>query len=391
MNEATTISEIEGNEPKAALSAIDALGAMLSAPLTTLFALLNRGSSAFACLVFFFATQAVLLSGQVYWSWVMSKHAPFTALQKLWRSLVEHSRNDLFFALGAWGILFLAVYVLSAPAAKRARSQNTFVVACHLLLPLALLQLLGASLSYFGHEFWFMPHRAVDSRVVIVGRQISWFRVIVKNIVSYGPSVLLLLGVLYKLYRQKREPLIQAAFKPRLKRAGLIPILLLLAVGIAGGVKHAQKNQRWLKPVVPGDSIASVDLPWLTTSQSRVFNLDDYRGKVVLLDFWASWCGPCLRAMPDISKLHDKYKDQGFTVIGINREPNNPQKARATLQRLNVSFPSALDKRRWGDRLGLRSLPTSMLIDKEGVLRELHLGYTNPETVDAEVSALLAQ
>ena len=98
-------------------------------------------------------------------------------------------------------------------------------------------------------------------------------------------------------------------------------------------------------------------------------------GEVVLINFWASWCGPCRQEMPILSELHDKYKALGFTVLGVNVE-EDPGKARKLLQEMPVSFPVLLDNESAvSKQYDVVAMPSTVLVDRQGNMRYLHKGY----------------
>jgi thiol-disulfide isomerase/thioredoxin len=89
------------------------------------------------------------------------------------------------------------------------------------------------------------------------------------------------------------------------------------------------------------------------------------RGKVVLLDFWASWCGPCRRSMPHIEALHREYGRKGLVVLGVNAEP--AAKANDYLQANGITFPTLIDNGgAVGQQFQVRGIPTTVLIDRSG-------------------------
>lgn len=103
--------------------------------------------------------------------------------------------------------------------------------------------------------------------------------------------------------------------------------------------------------------------------------LKELTGQVVLVNFWASWCGPCRKEMPLLDELHSKYNDLGFTVLGINVEQQN-QKAKDFITELNVSFPVLLDDENTVSKLfDVEAMPTTVIIDRNSTLRYLHYGY----------------
>jgi thiol-disulfide isomerase/thioredoxin len=102
-------------------------------------------------------------------------------------------------------------------------------------------------------------------------------------------------------------------------------------------------------------------------------DLASMRGKVILIDFWATWCAPCLAEMPNVKAVYDKYRDQGFEVIGITLDRSaDLAKVKATIENLELDWPHFLDmenrRNRFADELGITSIPAPLLFDKKGLL-----------------------
>ena len=110
-------------------------------------------------------------------------------------------------------------------------------------------------------------------------------------------------------------------------------------------------------------------LPLLSIEQAaagELLQLSDLRGKVVLLNFWATWCGPCRDEMPSMESLYNKFKDRGFEILAINCM-ETPADILAFKESYNFSFPVPLDiDGRMGASWGIQAIPTNFLIDKEG-------------------------
>ena len=110
--------------------------------------------------------------------------------------------------------------------------------------------------------------------------------------------------------------------------------------------------------------------------------LSEYRGQVVMLNFWASWCGPCRQEMPLLDELHQRYSKAGFTILGVNVE-NNPEAAQRALQEIPVTFPILFDNDGTVSKLyDISAMPTTYLLDRDGKVRYLHKGYKPGYEID---------
>ena len=114
----------------------------------------------------------------------------------------------------------------------------------------------------------------------------------------------------------------------------------------------------------------------LTTLDEQRLTLEDLEGKVVLLDFWATWCGPCVKATPGLKALHNKYKDRPFVIVGVSLD--HEQGAwRSYVADNKMEWPQYLDRNGAIARLfQVRPIPTYVLIDHEGIVRETQSGWS---------------
>jgi peroxiredoxin len=104
-------------------------------------------------------------------------------------------------------------------------------------------------------------------------------------------------------------------------------------------------------------------------------SLAQYKGQVVMLNFWASWCGPCRQEMPLLENIYKKYSKMGFTLIGVNVEPDS-KAAEGFLQQTPVSFPVIYDKDSTVSKAyDVSGMPSTVIIDRKGNIRVLHRGY----------------
>lgn len=129
----------------------------------------------------------------------------------------------------------------------------------------------------------------------------------------------------------------------------------------------------------------------LKSLSGKNLKLSEFRGQVILLNFWASWCGPCRQEMPILEEIHNRYKDLGFSVLGVNVD-SDPEKAKQLLKDTPVSFPILLDmQNRTSELYHLEAMPTTILIDRDGTMRYLHKGYQPgfEEHYKQEIKALI--
>ena len=146
--------------------------------------------------------------------------------------------------------------------------------------------------------------------------------------------------------------------------------------------KHMESCLGMIAAVIMATSAVSAGLKQtsapdftLKSNAGENLRLSEYRGEVVLINFWASWCGPCRQEMPVLSELHDKYRALGFTVLGVNVEADS-SKARKLLQELPVSFPVVFDSDSVvSKQYDVVAMPSTVLVDRDGNMRYLHKGY----------------
>jgi thiol-disulfide isomerase/thioredoxin len=138
----------------------------------------------------------------------------------------------------------------------------------------------------------------------------------------------------------------------------------VLSMGVAGAASNG--------PLSNGNPAPAFDLDSLA---GKHVNLADYKGQVVLLNFWASWCGPCRKEMPILEQLHKAYKTKGVQLVGVNVEPNSDD-AKKYLQSTPVSFPILFDRESTVSKLyQVQGMPNTVILDRSGKVRYIHRGY----------------
>ena len=149
---------------------------------------------------------------------------------------------------------------------------------------------------------------------------------------------------------------------PALKRATrvLAALVLLASTGLASAATSV--------------GMAAPDFTLRTLAGSNM-RLQEQRGQVVLVNFWATWCGPCRKEMPHLNRIADKYRGSGLVMLGVNID-DDVRNAAEVATKLGVKFPVLLDTDKKVSRLyDLNSMPSTLVIDRSGRVRYLHRGY----------------
>ena len=168
--------------------------------------------------------------------------------------------------------------------------------------------------------------------------------------------------------------------------------LSLAGVGLAGCNQHpASPLPAKQVAIVTGDIGSQLPEFSLKDLQGREITSADLRGKVVLIDFWATWCQPCKKEMPGYQKLLDSYGPSGFAVIGFKFDTMaDTEDPIQFAKKIGVSYPLAVApdelKQKFG---GIEGLPTTLLYDRQGMLRKKIIGFEYTDVLEADLKALL--
>ncbi len=113
----------------------------------------------------------------------------------------------------------------------------------------------------------------------------------------------------------------------------------------------------------------------LKSSSGENMRLSEYRGDVVMINFWATWCGPCRQEMPLLDDLYSRYQRVGFNLLGINIDDDS-RRAMQMIEELEVKFPVLFDESKEVSKLyQVEAMPVTVLVDREGKVRHVHHGY----------------
>jgi peroxiredoxin len=113
----------------------------------------------------------------------------------------------------------------------------------------------------------------------------------------------------------------------------------------------------------------------LKSSTGENLRLSEYRGDVVMINFWATWCGPCRQEMPLLDELYSRYQRVGFNLLGVNIDDDS-NRAMNMIEELGVNFPVLFDARKEVSKLyEVEAMPVTVIVDRKGTVRYIHHGY----------------
>ena len=129
----------------------------------------------------------------------------------------------------------------------------------------------------------------------------------------------------------------------------------------------------------------------LKDSNGATVRLADYKGKVVLLNFWATWCGPCKVEIPEFVEAYSKYRDKGFVILGVLSEDDpTPKDLRDFMSEFNMNYPVLHQHAELEEAFGpLWALPTTFIIDRKGQICTKHMGPVSKDALEREINSLL--
>lgn len=200
-------------------------------------------------------------------------------------------------------------------------------------------------------------------------------------------------------FRAQGEKIQKAAGAPRSSASCMKSKIALFAVAIllAGFVliflmTFLEKDA----PVDYAGKEVTAPLFSLTALTGEKIHLADFRGKVIILDFWATWCPPCQEGIPDLNRLYKEYRNDGLIVIGISLDRGGPGEVRQFLEKRGVEYVNVMGSEEVFQAYSglpgfgkIQGIPTAFIIDREGRLQKKFVGLTRKQTFEAAIKPIL--
>jgi peroxiredoxin len=176
----------------------------------------------------------------------------------------------------------------------------------------------------------------------------------------------------------KRDPVILIVV------AMVISVMLVFGIQKARNASSAHNAGKLQGQLAPDFALASLD--------GKTLKLSDYRGKAVLLNFWATWCEPCKIEMPWFVDLQKKYGPQGLQVVGVAMDDASPKEIGVFAQKLGVNYPIVIGKEEVGTQYGgVQFLPSTFYIGRDGKILDRVFGLVSRSEIESNIQKALAQ
>lgn len=172
----------------------------------------------------------------------------------------------------------------------------------------------------------------------------------------------------------------------------VVVITVLAVVATACGVTRGQAGAAVDVQVGAKVGMRAPDFTLTEFTTGKPVSLSQFRGQPVLINFWATWCGPCRLEMPHLQAAYEQYRDKGFTVIAVDvKFDDGPEVVRAFIDELGLTFPVAKDETGTVevDLFNVLGYPTSVFIDRDGIIQYVHRGPMTKDFVEKKLKDIL--
>ena len=296
--------------------------------------------------------------------WVLrATESPVSGLTTLWSFFVKASLLPAVLA----ALLGTIFYYAKRRGDEPWDLWNSILVAGYCFLPHTLLVALSAWVGYSGYESpWLLHQRdpaSSISDIQMLGR--------IAPVLLYGWFCL-------------RDPQSSSAIEPW-KKLRAVPVIILIGALVTTG-QHVVDNQERARPLMQGDALPYFSI-YDSTGKRRI--LQETKGNVLLIDVWATWCGPCVAAMPHLEEIHQEFKNQGFELVSLNVEPERREHVKNFMKEKNLSFPVFFDRGQARQRLMISLYPTVILVNEEGKIDSIYNGTLGLAGLRGDIERLL--
>ena len=173
---------------------------------------------------------------------------------------------------------------------------------------------------------------------------------------------------------------------------GFAVLIAVAGITLMGAVNCSQGNSDAESSQTPEATQENVQKAYnfeLKDLDGNVYHLSDFKGKVIILDFWDTWCPPCRQEIPGFVELHNEYKDEDFVMIGVAFGRNGEDAVRDFMKEYKIEYLNLMGDKAVVDCYGgITSIPTTFLIDKKGKIAQKHIGYKPKSVFEEEIKAL---
>ena len=298
---------------------------------------------------------------------------PFGGLAGLASFYVRYALQPVLLLLAAGAVTYVALRRVPAPPTF----WGAAAVAAHAWAPHTLVVAAGVLVSAVGVDSPLSPNRPLGA--------LSSGALILRVAIELGWTGALVVFAHFSLRRGG-----QPAPPPPTRRAAA-PVTIAVSVVVLGalGLTAATVARGWseARPLMPGDPLPAFTVRAL--DGGRALRAQDVVGAVTLVDFWATWCPPCVAAMPHLAELHRELSPRGLRTLSVNVEPEAPDLVRSFAAEHELPFDVWVDGGSAQRAFRIRTFPTVVILDADGTVRRVHVGNTSITTLRRDIEELL--